>query len=161
MSNRHHHPSNSFVCLSSTTKSDNLYIYIYIYIYSLWESARPINSAELKLTQVIKVIRLVTRRLIKNPNETCLFKYGKRKIVSFYNPKVCPVGWGSRIHRLHLCRGVWPHPNECPDYDVKQSDGEVPVMPGLWGIQSTPSLPLLPGPQWSGVVASDKALSMG
>ena len=24
------------------------------------------------------------------------------------------VGWGSRIHSLHLCRGVRP-PNECPD----------------------------------------------
>ena len=22
----------------------------------------------------------------------------------------CPVGWGCRIHRLHLCRGVRPHP---------------------------------------------------
>ena len=26
----------------------------------------------------------------------------------------CPVGWGCRIHRLLLCRGVRP-PNECPD----------------------------------------------
>ena len=30
-------------------------------------------------------------------------------------------------------------PNECPIYDTKQSDGEVPV----W---NTPLLPLLPGP---------------
>ena len=22
----------------------------------------------------------------------------------------CPVGWGCRIHRLHFCRGVRPHP---------------------------------------------------
>ena len=29
--------------------------------------------------------------------------------------------------------------NECPAYDTKQSDGEVPVMLRLWGIQSTPS----------------------
>ena len=27
----------------------------------------------------------------------------------------CPVGWGCRIHRLHLCRGVRPPLNECPD----------------------------------------------
>ena len=40
----------------------------------------------------------------------------------------CPVGWGCRIHRLHLCRGV-RSPNECPGYDTKQSDGEVPAMP--------------------------------
>ena len=51
--------------------------------------------------------------------------------------------------------------NECPGYDTKQSDGEVPVMLELWGIQSTPSLPLLPGPLGPGVVASDRAQSMG
>ena len=67
----------------------------------------------------------------------------------------CPVGWGCRIHRLFLCRGVRPPPNECPRYDIKQSDGEVPVM------RSTPSLPLLPGPLWPGVVASDKGLIYG
>ena len=31
----------------------------------------------------------------------------------------------------------------------------------LWGMQSTPSLPLLPGPLWPGVVALDRFLSMG
>ena len=30
-----------------------------------------------------------------------------------------------RIHRLQLCKDS---PNECPRYDTKQSDGEVPVM---------------------------------
>ena len=25
-------------------------------------------------------------------------------------------------------------PNECPGYDTKQSDGELPVMLGLWGM---------------------------
>ena len=38
-----------------------------------------------------------------------------------------PVGWGFRIHQLHLFRGVRPSPNECLDYDIKQSDGEAPV----------------------------------
>ncbi len=51
--------------------------------------------------------------------------------------------------------------NECPGYDTKQSDGEVPAVLGLWGMQSTPLLPLLPGPLWPGVVAPDRALSMG
>ena len=51
--------------------------------------------------------------------------------------------------------------NECPDYDIKQSDGEVPVMLKLWGMQRSLSSPLLPGPLWPGVVASDRALSMG
>ena len=69
----------------------------------------------------------------------------------------CPVGWGCRIHRLLLCRGVRPPPtNGCPVYDTKQSDGEVPAMLELWGMRSTPLLPLLPGPLWPGVVAPDK-----
>ena len=68
----------------------------------------------------------------------------------------CPVSWGCRIHWLHICRGVRPHPNECPEYDTKQSDGKVPAMLKLWGTQSTSSLPLLPGPFWPGVLAPDK-----
>ena len=41
-----------------------------------------------------------------------------------------------------------PTPNDCPRYDTKQSDGEVPVRLELWGMRSTPSLPLFPGPLW-------------
>ena len=38
-------------------------------------------------------------------------------------------------------------PHECPGgYDTKQSDREVPVMLELWGMQSTPLFPSLPGP---------------
>ena len=44
---------------------------------------------------------------------------------------------------------------------TKQSDGEVRVMLELWGMRSTPSMPLLPGPLWPGIVVPDKALSMG
>ena len=70
---------------------------------------------------------------------------------------VCPVGWGCRIHRLLLCRGVrHHHPYENPGYDTKQSDSEVPVMLGFWGMRSTPPLPSLPGPLWPGVVVPDK-----
>ena len=61
---------------------------------------------------------------------------------------------------IPLQRGKTPQ-NECPGYDTKQSDGEVPVMLGLWGIRSTPSLPSLPSSLWSGVVAPDRVLSMG
>ena len=33
-----------------------------------------------------------------------------------------PVGWGSRMQRLHLCRGVIPHPlSECLGYGSKKS----------------------------------------
>ena len=53
-----------------------------------------------------------------------------------------------------------PTPNECPEYDTKQSDGEVPVMLELWRMRSTASLPSLPGPLWPAVVAPERALSM-
>ena len=47
------------------------------------------------------------------------------------------------------------------DYDTKQSDGQALVVQELWGMRSTPSLPLLPGPLCPVVVAPDRALSMG
>ena len=43
---------------------------------------------------------------------------------------------------------------------IKQSDGKAPVILELWEMQSIPSLPSLPGPLWSGVVAPDKVLSL-
>ena len=51
--------------------------------------------------------------------------------------------------------------NERPGYGTKQSDDEVPVMLERWGMQSTPLLPLLPGPIWSGVVEPDKCPMYG
>ena len=71
----------------------------------------------------------------------------------------CLIGWGCRIHRLHLCKGV--PPNECPGYDTKQFDVEVPVMLELWGMWRTLSLPLVLGPLWPGIVAPDRAQYMG
>ena len=52
-------------------------------------------------------------------------------------------------------------PNEYPGYDTKQSDGGALEMLELWGIWSTPSLPLLPGPLWPSVVAPDRVRSVG
>ena len=52
-------------------------------------------------------------------------------------------------------------PKECSGYDTKQSDSEILVLLELWGMQSTPSWPSLPTLLWSGVVAPDRALSMG
>ena len=71
-----------------------------------------------------------------------------------------PLGWVCRLHRLHLCWGVRPS-NECPVYDTKQCDGEVPVILEIWGMRGTSSLPSLPGPLWPGMVAPDRVLSMG
>ena len=64
-------------------------------------------------------------------------------------------------YTVSLQRSETPPPNESPGYDIKQSDGETPVMLGLWGMQITPSLPLFPGPLWPGVLAPDRVLSMG
>ena len=72
----------------------------------------------------------------------------------------CPVGWGCRIHRLHLFGGVRT-PNESPDNDTKQSDGEVPEMLEFWRMRSTPYVPSLPSPLWPGMEVPDRALSMG
>ena len=49
--------------------------------------------------------------------------------------------------------------NEGTGYGTKQSNSEVPVMLGLWGIRSTASL--LQRSLWPGIVAPDRAQSMG
>ena len=46
---------------------------------------------------------------------------------------------------------VEPPANGCPVYATEQSDGEVPVMLGLWGMRSTPSLQLLSGQLLPGI----------
>ena len=51
--------------------------------------------------------------------------------------------------------------NKRPGYDRKQSDDEIPVMLELWGMQSTPSLPIFPDLRWPRMVAPARALSMG
>ena len=67
----------------------------------------------------------------------------------------CPVGWGCRIHRLLLCRGVRPPPMSVLDLTLNNLYGEVPVILELWGIRCTPSLLLLPGPLWPGMVSPE------
>ena len=59
-----------------------------------------------------------------------------------------------------LQRGKTP-PNQCPEYDLKQSDGDTVVMVELWGIRSSPILSSLPDPLWQRGVASDRVLLMG
>ena len=77
--------------------------------------------------------------------------------IIWVNSQSCPVSCSCRIHRLHLCWRVWlpPAPNECPGYNTKQSDGEVPVMLELWGNEEHPFIaiarrsPLAPrGSSW-------------
>ena len=47
----------------------------------------------------------------------------------------------------------------CVLFDIKQSDSKAVVL-DLYGMWSTSSLPLLPGPFWPGVVAPERILSM-
>ena len=51
--------------------------------------------------------------------------------------------------------------SKCLGYDTKQFDVEIQVMLKLWIMRSTHSLPSLPGPLCSGVVAPDRVLSVG
>ena len=58
------------------------------------------------------------------------------------------------------CYCFYSH-HECPGYDNKRYDGEVPVMMELWGMRSIRSLPSLLSPLWFGMVAPDRVQSMG
>ena len=51
------------------------------------------------------------------------------------------------------CFSADPNPYDCPGYDTKQSDGEVPAVLEHWGMWSTSSLPSHPGSLWPSVVA--------
>ena len=46
----------------------------------------------------------------------------KRILILFILLLSCLIGWGFIKYQLHLCRVVKPHLNECPVYDIIQSD---------------------------------------
>ena len=53
-------------------------------------------------------------------------------------------------------------PNECPDKDTSLvSEGEAPIILEIWRMQSTPSLPSLPGPFCLEVVVPNKGALYG
>ena len=99
-------------------------------------------------------------QIFEQDNQSLIAFFGLhwlKRLLNKHPNLICPVGWGCRIHRLLLCRGVRrPSLNECPGYDIKKSEFEVPVLLELWEMRSIPSLPSLPGPLWAGVVAPDK-----
>ena len=70
----------------------------------------------------------------------------------FWSFRASEVGPSLPLLRLPSRQGLslqtgktLPH-NECPRYDTKQSDSDVPLMLELWVMQSTPSLPSPPDP---------------
>ena len=54
-----------------------------------------------------------------------------------------------------------PHPNECPVYSTKHTDGKVQVILELGGMWTTTPLPSFSSPLCLGVVPPDRVLSMG
>ena len=77
----------------------------------------------------------------------------------FFNRHLAPADWGYKINRLFLCRAVRSPLNECLGYNIKPSNDEIPALEN-WRIWNTPSLALLSGPLYPGVVASDWVTSM-
>ena len=66
---------------------------------------------------------------------SCLSAYKLSRVIKYQSS---PVGWGCRIHELHLYKMIRPPPhNDCSAYDTKAFDTEVPVLEIL-GIWSTP-----------------------
>ena len=87
-----------------------------------------------------------------------IFIWNIMKLLGILGHRVlCPNNFrpvGCRMYWLHLRRWVRPLPTS--DLDITLYD-----LMGLWGMQSTPSLPLLPDPHKPGGVAPDRVLSMG
>ena len=71
-----------------------------------------------------------------------------------------PVDWGCWYTDCISAEGKHCL-NECYGNDTKQSDGEIPVVLELWGIQSIPFLKSPPKPLSAGVVAHDRVLCLG
>ena len=64
-------------------------------------------------------------------------------------PNECPVAQSAAEYTDCISAEEQDSSNEYTWYDPKQSDDEVSVMLKLWGVWSTPSLPLLPVSLWS------------
>ena len=147
-------------CLWS--RSRDIVTYIVCTLESFLSHLRPdsqldsFHSLTLALLQTFHHVQIETTTNMgeRTTGGDTLIAITKWVYVSHSHILNCLVGWGYRIHRLNLCQGVTPY--ECPGYDTKQSDGEVPVMLELWGMQSALSLPSLLGPLWPEVVEPDK-----
>ena len=74
-------------------------------------------------------------------------------VIVMFNKK-----WPSQIGLLNTSTASLQRDKTPP---TKQSNNETPAILELWGMRSIPSLPSLPSLLCSGVVASDRALSVG
>ena len=133
--------------------------YKFVFIYFINENVRYILCLEFwkckyeykkKLHKKCQYKHTIKTPYILLPN--CL---------AFNNPRCIPVSRGCRICQLYLCWGVRPPPwfNECPGHDIKLPNGKAPFLE-LWGMCSTPSLPLFLGSLWPRVVIPVRVPSM-
>ena len=132
-------------------------LFIFHFIPNVTFKSGEVRSMQMKKTFLIKIALWHISQsacLTVAVLHTCMCSPSCHILLTF------PVGWSCRIHWLHLCRGL-RLPNECSRYYIKQSNREAPIIPEFWRMWSTPSLPLLPGPLWPGVVALDRVLPMG
>ena len=88
------------------------------------------NGIQATATQTEEVCRLQGGLCWKNKPHLVTF----HESISANSSPVQSAGC-CRIYQLHLYRGIRP-PNECPEYDIKHSDG--PVILDLWGMQRNP-----------------------
>ena len=70
-----------------------------------------------------------------------------------------PISWDVEDANCNSSEGQDPL-TECPGYDTKLSDGEVPVLK-FWGMWNIPLLPLFPGSLWHGMIIPVRVPSMG
>ena len=96
--------------------------------FSQWVMSFKVLDELENLTPVWKCVEIELFYYVFT-QKNLLFRLPRQDFIIFVwiYQNVCPVSWGCRIYRLLLCRVLTPHPNECPGYDTKQSDGEVPV----------------------------------
>ena len=91
--------------------------------WSAWNGFLTSGRIEMsgRMATIHTTLLLRSARILRKVLEIC------RDLLSLkFQWNTCPVSWGCRIHWLHLCRGVRTPPNECPRYDTKQSDGDIP-----------------------------------
>ena len=120
--------------------------YLYMYSWVLWYQVRKWDRCLLRKALLSGHVWSQRKRQV----QVSFSFFKKKKGITYVST--------SNYHETHLSAGAVeytdcisaerkdPSPNECPGYDIKQSDGGVPVLE-LWGkMWSTPSLPLLPSP---------------
>ena len=119
-----------------------IYDYIYIYIPAHWHNRVLANDLGDQGSFVDRVVPK-TQKMVTDASFLTAQHYKVEMKGRWRNPEKRVV------------------PSRTLGYDTKQSDGEAPVILSIWGMQSNPPLPLLPGSLWPRVVAPDRALPMG